>query len=80
MKRVLSIDGGGIRGLIPAVLCERIEEWAGVPIYQLFDLIAGTSTGGIIAMGLAFPPHGKRAGELADFYRKDGKEIFSQPK
>jgi uncharacterized protein len=80
VKRVLSIDGGGIRGLIPAIVCERIEKWAGVPIHKLFDLIAGTSTGGIIALGLAVPPNGKPAKEMADLYRKDGKTIFSRPR
>ena len=80
MKRVLSIDGGGIRGLIPAIICERIEHWAKEPIHKLFDLVAGTSTGGIIAMGLACPPHGKPASEMTDLYRNGGKSIFSNPR
>src|SRR5690554_4752392 len=53
MFRILSIDGGGIRGVIPAMVLTAIEEKAGRPIADLFDLIAGTSTGGIIAVGLA---------------------------
>lgn len=80
MKRVLSIDGGGIRGLIPAVVCEHIEKESGEPIHKLFNLIAGTSTGGIIAMGLALPPTGKPASELVDFYRDAGPKIFSRPR
>jgi len=39
MRRVLSIDGGGIRGLIPAVVCQKLEEWSGQTISSLFDLI-----------------------------------------
>jgi patatin-like phospholipase/acyl hydrolase len=47
--KVLSIDGGGIRGLIPAVVLAEIERRTGRRIADLFDLIAGTSTGGILA-------------------------------
>ncbi|HDO34610.1 MAG TPA: patatin, partial [Chromatiales bacterium] len=49
--RILSIDGGGIRGLIPAVLLEWLEARIGRPISETFHLIAGTSTGGILAAG-----------------------------
>src|SRR5262249_54821272 len=50
------------------------------PLHKLFDLIAGTSTGAIITMGLAFPPDGKPVRELVDFYKKDGPAIFSRPR
>ena len=53
--RILSIDGGGIRGIIPVTILASIEERTGKPISQLFDLIAGTSTGGILALGLTKP-------------------------
>lgn len=53
--RVLSIDGGGIRGVIPITILASIEQRTGKPICQLFDLIAGTSTGGILALGLTKP-------------------------
>jgi len=43
--RILAIDGGGIRGIIPAVVLAAIEKQSGKPICELFDLIAGTSTG-----------------------------------
>jgi patatin-like phospholipase/acyl hydrolase len=56
MKLILSIDGGGIRGLIAALICQRIEKALDAPLCKVFDLIAGTSTGGIIALGLAKPP------------------------
>ena len=54
---VLSIDGGGIRGIIPARVLARLAEKTddGIPFYAHFDLIAGTSTGGLIAMGLSAP-------------------------
>ena len=54
-KAILSIDGGGIRGAIPAVVLDEIEKRAKAPICELFDVIAGTSTGGILALGLACP-------------------------
>lgn len=80
MKTILSIDGGGIRGIIPALLVAEIERLTGKPACQLFDYIAGTSTGGIIAVGLACPgTDGKpkyRARDLADLYVKEGSAIF----
>ncbi len=81
-KRVLSIDGGGIRGIIPAMLIAEIERRADAPACELFDLIAGTSTGGIIAMGLAVPDaDGKPAFSAADgvaIYEDQGPKIFSR--
>ena len=52
MKKILAIDGGGIRGIIPAVILSEIERRTAKPTAQLFDLIAGTSTGGILALAL----------------------------
>ena len=58
--RVLAIDGGGIRGVIPAVLLAELERRAERPVAELFDLIAGTSTGGILAAALTVPgPDGR---------------------
>ncbi|MDQ0230939.1 CBASS cGAMP-activated phospholipase [Metabacillus malikii] len=71
--RILSIDGGGMKGILPAVYLKRIEEQLGKPIYQFFDMICGTSTGGIIALGLA---KGIRAGNISDIYIKKGEKIF----
>lgn len=76
MKRVLSIDGGGIRGIIPAELCRDIEDRSSHKISALFDLIAGTSTGGILALGLAA---GKPAETLLQLYLEKGEKIFSNP-
>src|SRR5713226_852343 len=80
MKRILSIDGGGIRGLIPAVVCQKIEKWSNSRIHHLFDLITGTSTGGILALGYAAPQKGIPASQLVEFYREHGREIFSNPR
>jgi patatin-like phospholipase/acyl hydrolase len=78
--RILSIDGGGIRGLIPALLLAELEKQAGRPIAELFDLIVGTSTGGIIALGLTMPgPEGRpahSAQDLAELYLQQRSRIF----
>ncbi|MFT3860635.1 patatin-like phospholipase family protein [Micropruina sp.] len=71
--RVLCIDGGGVRGHLPALLLAEIERRAGRPADELFDLIVGTSTGGIIGIGVAI---GIEACELAQFYPRVGRRIF----
>jgi patatin-like phospholipase/acyl hydrolase len=80
MIRILSIDGGGIRGIIPAVLLAEIEKRTGQSIASLFDLIAGTSTGGILALGLSVPknPGGPlyAASQLLEMYEHQGRRIF----
>ena len=53
--RVLAIDGGGIRGILPARLLTELETLAARPVTDLFDLVAGSSTGGLLALGLAAP-------------------------
>ena len=73
LVKVLSIDGGGIRGYLPAVFLAEVERRAARPISGLFDLVVGTSTGGIIGLGLAA---GKNAAELAEFYPMYGRRIF----
>jgi patatin-like phospholipase/acyl hydrolase len=50
--KVLTIDGGGIRGIVPAVILNELQKRLSQDIWQAFDLIAGTSTGGIIALGI----------------------------
>jgi patatin-like phospholipase/acyl hydrolase len=80
--RVLTIDGGGIRGVIPAAVLAEIEDRTGLLVPDLFDLVAGTSTGGIIALGLTMPgPTGAprwRAADLLGLYRREGQAIFSR--
>ena len=53
-KRILSIDGGGIRGVLPLALLIEIEKRRG-PVADLFDMVAGTSIGGIIAALVLVP-------------------------
>lgn len=81
--KVLSIDGGGIRGIIPAIALAELEARAGKPVAELFDLIAGTSTGGIIALALARPGEDGTpawsAAKLVELYEKEGPSIFSRP-
>jgi len=78
--KVLCIDGGGIRGLIPALVLAEIEQRTGHRIAELVDLVAGTSTGGILACGLTRPgPDGRplySAEELAAIYVDEGPTIF----
>ena len=80
--RILCIDGGGIRGIIPAMVLAEIERRTGRRISQLFDLIAGTSTGGILALALVKP--GKRsqphytAEDVIQLYESQGRHIFSR--
>ncbi len=69
---ILSCDGGGIRGLLTAKVIERLQNE--VPFLDKVDLFAGTSTGGIIALGLA---HNLSPAELVALYRDRGPEIFT---
>jgi patatin-like phospholipase/acyl hydrolase len=82
MKKILSIDGGGIRGIIPAMLIAEIERRTGKPACELFDLIAGTSTGGILALALAAADENDRpkysAKTLIGIYDRRGKDIFQR--
>jgi patatin-like phospholipase/acyl hydrolase len=80
-RRILSLDGGGIRGLVPALVLEHIERKMDKPIAEMFDLIVGTSTGGILALGLTVPDaSGEKprfAGrDLRELYERRGAEIF----
>jgi patatin-like phospholipase/acyl hydrolase len=82
--RVLAIDGGGIRGVIPSTVLAEIESRTESRIADLFDLIAGTSTGGILALGLVKPsdrdpatPH-YHASDLAGLYENEGGRIFAR--
>jgi len=72
--KILSLDGGGIKGVYSLGFLSQIENFLRKPINDYFDLIVGTSTGGIIALGLG---KGFSANELLDFYFQMGKEIFS---
>src|SRR5215469_13927294 len=78
-KRILALDGGGVRGAISIAFLERleklVEEIEGRPtlLGDWFDLIGGTSTGAIIAAALAL---GFRASDVREFYRTMGPRVF----
>lgn len=78
--RILSIDGGGLRGLVPLLILKEIEKITGKKIYELFDLIVGTSTGGIVACGLTATKDGKTPllsiDKLIELYTTKGSVIF----
>jgi uncharacterized protein len=82
MRRILSIDGGGIRGVIPATILTEIERRTGRAVAELFDLVAGTSTGGILALGLTKPgtdgTPAYAAAALLELYEAEGRTIFSR--
>lgn len=81
--KVLSIDGGGIRGIIPAMVLAEIEKRTERRIAELFDLIAGTSTGGILALGLTKRGADGKPEYTAErgikLYEKEGGRIFRRP-
>jgi len=85
---VLSIDGGGVRGIIPATILAFLElklqeiDGEGARLADYFDVIAGTSTGGLLALMLASPDKDKRplfaAKDLTKFYLDNLPKIFPQ--
>lgn len=73
MYKILSLDGGGLRGLITARLLQRLNAEQAIGGWlDRADLIVGTSTGGILALGLA---EGKTAQQIADLYKTKGPDI-----
>lgn len=73
VRKILAIDGGGIMGVMPASFLAELEKASGKSITDHFDLIVGTSTGGIIALCLGL---GSSAAEIESFYLNDGPQIF----
>lgn len=72
--RILSIDGGGLKGIIPLAILENLD--AAVPNWRArINMFAGTSTGGLIALGLA---RGKAPSELLDVYMWQGPHVFER--
>jgi len=76
MKRILSIDGGGIRGIIPASTLVALETQLGKPVRDCFDFVAGTSTGALIAAAVAA---GLPAARMLEIYTTRADEIFTPP-
>lgn len=72
--QILSLDGGGLKGIYAAAVLAALEENIGAPIVSRFDLIVGTSTGGIIALGLGL---GLSPRAILDFYVRSGSEVFA---
>jgi predicted acylesterase/phospholipase RssA len=75
--RVLALDGGGLRGIFTAAVLAELESAFGSAFIEQFDLLVGTSTGGIIALGLA---SGKTASDMLGFYKDAGPQIFAKPR
>lgn len=71
--KILSIDGGGIKGLFSAEVLKSIEEQFDHPVSEYFDMICGTSTGGLIALSLSL---NIPAYEIVEFYKNEGPKIF----
>jgi len=86
--RILSIDGGGLRGVLPLWVLQAIENYTQKKIFDCFDFFAGSSTGGIISAGLTIPQTLSHANnitkrvpklgveEIIGLYQEKGKEIF----
>jgi patatin-like phospholipase/acyl hydrolase len=72
-KTILSIEGGGVRGIIPLLALQKLERDTGQPCHELFDLISGTSVGALIAAGIAA---GRTIDELIDAYDEFVRAIF----
>lgn len=85
--RILSIDGGGLRGVVPITILKKLEALTGEPVWKNFDLIAGTSTGGLLACALTMPKDRQpqlqsekySLDDLMAIYLNRGSEIFPPP-
>jgi uncharacterized protein len=74
-RKLLALDGGGIRGVMTLSILKELESQIGRPLHEYFDYIAGTSTGAIIAAGLA---RGMSVDDLIGFYRSTGTAMFQR--
>ena len=85
LLKVLSIDGGGIRGIVPGTIMVEAEREFGIRVADYFDLIAGTSTGGILTCAYLCPSDADptqpkfTAEEVVGLYFNKGKQIFDDP-
>ncbi|WP_146567243.1 patatin-like phospholipase family protein [Posidoniimonas corsicana] len=71
--KILSLDGGGIRGLFQAEFLRHFEDAVGKPVRECFDMVAGTSTGSIVTMGIV---NGVALSKISQVFKSDGKAIF----
>jgi patatin-like phospholipase/acyl hydrolase len=74
MRRICSVDGGGVRGCIAACFLVELEKQIGKPCREIFAMVAGTSTGAIIASSLCA---GLSAAQILEFYQTDAPQIFN---
>src|SRR6266540_1150086 len=74
-KKILTIDGGGIRGVFSAAIIEQMEAAIGKKAGEYFDCLYGTSTGAILAAALA---KGMSSSELKQFYLEKGAKVFTK--
>lgn len=74
-RAILCLDGGGIRGILTIQLLKKMEEIAGIPCYELFDMVAGTSTGAIIASLIAT---GHAAADIEKMYEELVTKVFEK--
>ncbi|BAH93955.1 Os07g0520900, partial [Oryza sativa Japonica Group] len=75
--RILSMDGGGMKGLATVQILKQIEQGTGKRIHEMFDLICGTSTGGMLAMALGVKQ--MTLDQCEEIYTKLGKLVFAEP-
>ncbi|KAM0856150.1 hypothetical protein ACQ4PT_049297 [Festuca glaucescens] len=75
--RILSMDGGGMKGLATVQMLKQIEQGTGKRIHEMFDLICGTSTGGMLAMALGIKQ--MNMDQCEEIYTKLGKLVFAEP-
>ncbi|XP_071687897.1 phospholipase A I-like [Rutidosis leptorrhynchoides] len=75
--RILTMDGGGMKGLATVQILKELEKGTGKPIHEMFDLICGTSTGGMLAVALGIKLMSLEKCE--DIYKNLGKLVFAEP-
>ena len=73
---ILSVDGGGIRGIIPAIILTEIEKQVKKPIHLIFDVMVGTSTGGIIVQALNTPAVDSDGNTVAKYTAQDLRDLY----
>jgi len=81
MVKIISIDGGGIKGIVGSTILKEIESRLDKPIHEYVDVLTGTSTGGLISCGLAIPDENGNpkynTQDIIDTYNVLGTEVFS---
>ncbi|XP_039139785.1 phospholipase A I [Dioscorea cayenensis subsp. rotundata] len=75
--RILSMDGGGMKGMATVQILKQIEQGTGKRIHEMFDLIGGTSTGGMLAVALGIKQ--MTLDQCEEIYKKLGKLVFTEP-